>query len=262
MITRNTQKLISTSTQKQTPADKIKSRASEDGSALVYILIAVALLAALTFTFMEPSSQQTSSQSTLKTITGVSSQINQIRSSIQECVLSFPKGDNTISTMGGSPDDPGARKNYPINPDSDHYATATPGKSGDRLVRNIRCPGDVGGANVEDHNKIFVGSSGKYLPPASAFFNDWQYYNGTDGIFFWTETDKTDAFLNTAMGKLDDTFAECEVDVIDATGAAENLDAASTLSCPSGSSCLRVWMITNGSAVYNGDNDGDEAGCP
>lgn len=129
-------------------------RAPENGSALVYILIAIALLAALTFTFMEPSSQQTSSQNTFKTQTALQGQIDMIRSAVQECVLSYPKGDKTIDTSG-SGSDPGARDNYPINPDSTHYTAATPGRSGDRLVKNIRCPGNNPGEQIKRITNLF-----------------------------------------------------------------------------------------------------------
>src|SRR5690606_21998012 len=142
---------------------------NESGSALVYILIAIALLAALTFTFMEPSSQQTSSQNTFKMVSNMEAQINMIQSSIQECVLSYPRGDSTIDvTVSGS--DPYARDNYPINPNSSHYTTATPGQSGDRLVRNMRCPGNnPGSPNDKNHALVFGGAAGKFLPPPESF---------------------------------------------------------------------------------------------
>lgn len=234
----------------------------ETGSALVYILIAIALLAALTFTFMEPSSQQTSSQNTFKTVTGVESQVDMIRSSIQECVLAYSVGDSTIDNSA-SGTDPGAKAYYPINPNSDHYSSVTPGPSGDRLVRNIRCPGNNPGTpNEANHAKIFDSSSGRFLPPAADFFTEWQYYNGDDGVFFWTSTDKSDAFLNAALQKLDDKYSECEVDIVDASGAARDLDSNGEVSCSSGSTCYRIWMVVNNTAIYNGDADNDEAGCP
>ena len=239
------------------------NRAAESGSALVYILIAIALLAALTVSFMEPSSQQTSSQNTFKTVTVVEGQVDVIRSAIQECVLSYPKGDSTIDTDPGA-DDQGARKNYPINPNSDHYATATPPQSGNRFVRNIRCPGNnPGNPNEADHELIFSGGSGKFLPPAPDLFSEWQYYNGDDGVFFWISTDKTDSFILTALSKMDDNFSECEADVVDASGGVQNLDSAATpLTCAAGSVCFRVWMIMNkATAEFNGDTDGDEAAC-
>ena len=241
---------------------------NESGSALVYILIAIALLAALTFTFMEPSSQQTSSQNTFKTVTAMQSQVDMIRSSIQECILSYPKGDKCINgdaaayCTTAAVTDTGARENYPIDPNSDHYTNATPGKSGDQLVRNIRCPGNNGGDNADhdNHGFLFGGDSGKFLPPKPDLFEEWQYYNGNDGVFFWTYTDKTDAFVQSSLDKLDDTFSECEADVVTG-GAAVYLDSDDGFNCAANTLCFRVRMITTGSATWEGDTDGDESGC-
>ncbi len=246
-------------------------RSAERGSALVYILIAIALLAALTVTFMEPSSQQTSSQNTFKTITSLQGQVDVVRSAIQECVLSYPAGDGDVAggtainiLVAGS--DPSARTNYPIRPNSTHYdgpPAAVIGKTAGRLVKDIRCPGQQDGPNPNDHAVIFSGSSGKFMPPAPDLFEDWQYYNGLDGIFFWTRTTKTDAFLVTALTKLDENYSECEADVVDARVAVRNLDSVPTagLTCPAGNVCFRVRLIINPSANYLGDTDGDEGGC-
>jgi hypothetical protein len=100
-----------------------------------------------------------------------------------------------------------------------------------------------------NHQAIFANTSGKFLPPPPALFGDWKWYNGTDGVFFWIESTKTDAYIKTAMEKLDTTFAQCEADVINASGGAVDLDSDTTLSCPSGSSCFRVFIIRNASAV-------------
>lgn len=250
-----------------------KERGCERGSALVYILIAIALLAALTITFMEPSSQQTQSQNTFKTTSALQSQIDFITSSIQECVLKHPSGDATIDNSA-SGTDPGANRLYPLNPNSDHLEAAD--RSGDQFVRNLRCPGVTSEDNWRDssgiiqnngndnqHPKIFGVTTGKIFPPAPDLFGEWQWYNGDDGIFFWTETDKSDAYLQTALEKLDELYGECEADIIDATGGDEDLDSDSTYTCANGSLCFRLWMRANAAtAVYNGDSDGDEAGCP
>ncbi|MCB1782474.1 MAG: hypothetical protein KDI13_00615 [Alphaproteobacteria bacterium] len=239
----------------------MNKRASQSGSALVYILIAIALLAALTVTFMEPSSQQSTSQNTLRTVSEIQSQADLIRSAIQQCVLSYQKGDKTIdnSALGT---DPFARRNYPIKPNSTHFSSATIGPTAGRLVKDIRCPGDPG--NNVNHIKIYGGTSGKYLPPAPSLFGDWKYYNGQDGVFFWIETNKSDAFIQTALAKLDDNYSECEADVIDASGGAIDLDSDSPaeVQCPNGYTCFRVRMVTQSSAIYSGDSDGDEASCP
>ena len=236
---------------------KTVAKPQESGSALVYILIAVALLAALTVTFMQPSSQQTSSQSSFRTVSDIKSQVSIIRSSIQECLLSYPKGDLNIDiTSSGS--DPDARRNMPIKPNSTHYSSTTIGATPGRLVRDIRCPGNPGG-NDPNHAKIFGGSSGKFMPPPPDLFEEWQYYNGVDGVFFWAQTDKTDPYLNTALQKLDESYDECEADIIDARSSAEDLDSASDVECGSGYTCFRIRVTVNSSAVYNGDADGDEA---
>lgn len=241
-----------------------KNQQEERGSALVYILIAIALLAALTVTFMQPSSQQTSSQGSFRTVSQLKSQIDVIRSAIQECVLSYKKGDKSID-ISASGTDPNARRNFPIKPNSTHFNTATIGPTVGRLVRDIRCPGNPGN-NDENHELIFGGTSGKFLPSAPDLFEDWQYYNGTDGVFFWTQTNKSDAFISTALQKLDDEFAECEADIVDASGSAIDLDSDSPaeVECPSGYMCFRMRMTIKNTAVYNGDSDGEEAAasCP
>jgi len=102
------------------------------------------------------------------------------------------------------------------------------------------------------------------MPPPPDLFEDWQYYNGVDGVFFWTQTDKTDPYLNTALQKLDESYDECEADIIDARSSAEDLDSASEVECESGYICFRLRVTVNSSAVYNGDADADEAAptCP
>lgn len=228
----------------------------EHGSALVYILIAIALLAALTVTFMEPSSQQTTSQNTFNTAADLNSQVNAIRSAVQECVLTYPAGDSALVGTTNTP--------YPINPSSTYFTPAPKsGAAANDQVRYIFCPGNPGNSN--DHAEIFSGMSGKFMPPAPNLFDEWVYYNGVDGVFFYTGTDKTDAFLQTAMEKLDDQFSECEADIIDASGGAVELTstaAGSDPKCANTKTCFRVWIVTQSSATYNGDAGGDEAGCP
>ena len=235
-------------------------RQTQKGSALVYILIAIALLASLTVTFMGSSSQQTSSQNSFRMITDLKSQIDIIRSAVQECVLSYPKGDLSID-IDSSGTDPYARRNFPIKPSSSHYNSATIGPTSGDYVMDIRCPGNPGNGD-NNHVQIFKGTSGKFLPPAPDMFEEWEYYNGIDGIYFWTGTDKTDAFIESALAKLDDAFGECEADVIDATSGAVTLDSDGDTRCASAHRCFRVRLTTNSSAVYNGDADGDEASCP
>lgn len=231
----------------------------ERGSALVYILIAIALLAALTISFMEPSSQQAGSQNAFRTASELSTQADFIRSSIQECVLAHPSGDAGALTSGDQKNQP-----YPLMPDNAYLdgCIATP-SAADHNVTSLRCPGSPGD-NV-CHAAMFGGSTGKFLPPPPPLFTAWQYYAGDDGVFFWTETDKTDPFLDTVLEKMDASYAGCEADIITAAPAADEQmtsDMGTDVQCSGGASgrrCFRVWVIvdkTGGAPVYQ------EAGCP
>jgi len=228
----------------------ISKKKKQRGSALVYILIAIALLAALTATFMDSSSQQTSSQNTFNTVADLNTQVNFIRSAVQECVITYPSGDSALVGTTNIP--------YPINPSSTYLSSP----AASDIVSAIRCPGNPGNSN--NHAAIFGGTSGKFLPPPPSLFGAWQYYNGVDGVYISIATNKTDAYLVTALGKLDDQFSECEADVVDARSGNVNMTSAgaSGPKCASGNLCFRVWLVAQTSNIYPGDTDGDEAACP
>lgn len=231
----------------------------EQGSALVYILIAIALLAALTITFMEPSSQQSTAQNSFKTAADLKSQIDYIQSTIQECVLYYgDKGDETARDEGYQLNAP-----YPLLPSSAYFDnhSVDPDNISTDEVRYIRCPGNPG--NNPDHAEIFSGSSGKFLAPPPDLFEEWMYYSGDDGVFIWIKTEKTDQFLQSAIEKLDEQFADCESDIITASsGSSVDMDSDSPdIARCSGSSsdatCFRVWFKQEASAVYP-----DDTSCP
>lgn len=207
---------------------------------------------------MKPSSQQTTAQSGFNTVTELKSQVSYIRSAIQECVLTYPGGEEGL--VGLTPNFP-----YPINPASTYITTP----AADNEVANIKCPGNPGdtGVDPQEHANIFGGRTGKFMPPSIDLFENWIYHSGVDGVFFYTSTDKSDAFLLSAMEKLDEEYSECEADIVDATGGQEELTSTAGLGdpkCPAGSTCFRVWVIaqTTAAGAYNGDTAGDEGACP
>lgn len=231
-------------------------RRAERGSALVYILIAIALLAALTVAFMGSSSQQTQSQSTFKLVSELNTQIDFIRSSVQECVLTYPGGDNTATAEIAA----GADHRYPLRPTSAHLTAPGP----EDEVRYLKCPGNPGDA--PNHTPLYSGASGKFMPPKPDLFGEWKWYNGKDGVFFWIESTKSDSYIRTALEKLGENYGTCESDMVDNSegNAAIDMDsdATSFATCPPKSYCFRVWMkpsrTTPSPAVY----PGKAADCP
>lgn len=236
-----------------------RKRGGERGSALIYILIAIALLAALTVAFMNPSSNQTTSQNTFKTVSEIQSQVDFIRSAIQECALLHSKGDGKAIADAAQKNQP-----FPLMPDDTYLdnCVADPAEA-DNLVSLLRCPGNnpgpKGAVTEACHGALFGGDTGKFLPPQPNLFEPWRYYAGDDGVFFWTSTTATDAFIDTVLDKLDESFSKCEADKIVASGSDEEMtsDMVGTVVCPDGSKCFRVWLKTRAAtAVYQ------DATCP
>lgn len=215
------------------------------GSALVYILIAIALIAALTAVFMQPASQQTRTQSTYRLTSELNGQIQLIRSAIQDCILRFPNGDPNIAAAAVSATAP-----YPIEPDLAYYATTPAGnRAANKNVENIGCPGNATPASGIKHTALFGGSSGRFLPASPPLFGPWTYRNGIaatengltyTGVFFQINSTVTDAYVAEAMSRIDAQSSACEIDFVPATAAAAN-------GCPADTNCLRVWMLRTSS---------------
>lgn len=233
---------------------------STRGSALIYILVAIALLAALTVSLMEPAGQQTQSQSSSNLVSELGGQVGFISSAISECILSHPDQDSGLTTT--------EQKNapYPINPTDTYYTTqaATPGVDTNNYAENIRCPGNPGGTgpNNQNHARIFGGASGKFLPPPPSVFGKWSYYNGADGVFLMIATDKTDSYIATALTKLDAKYSKCEADIIDRRSAGSfdvstEVAAPFVQTCGAGKLCFRYWIILKSTVTKHQD-----AGCP
>jgi type II secretory pathway pseudopilin PulG len=203
------------------------------GSALIYILIAIALIAALTAVFMQPASQQTRTQNSFKLAAELGSQVQLIRSTIQDCILQYPEGDNLI------PNNIGYHPNYPMDPDAAYLDSP----AADKQVANIRCPGKNPGTGHEnEHELMFGGTTGRFMPSTPALFDPWIYRNGTGmtingqtvtGVFFQISTSASDAYLAESMQKVDEQFTGCEADYIAGDG---------TNGCANGAKCLRIWI--------------------
>lgn len=231
-----------------------KTISSEQGSALVYILLAVGLAAAVTVTMMRGNSTQSSSMQGGNTERNLSTQIELISSAIQECILTHPDQDSELTTT--------EQKNgpYPINPKDPYYTaqSAVPAVATSDLVENIRCPGDPGGAgaNNQNHKKIFTGSAGRSLPPPPAGFSKWSYYNGADGVYIMTYAVDPSADTMKAIGSFDKKYNSCQTDVTDlqdqaAARMSSDIVPGDTTQkiCPTNAVCVRYWFIQKTSAL-------------
>jgi len=224
--------------------------ASQKGGALIYILIAIALLGALTTTFMGSGGQQARTQNTFKFATEINSQARVIRSAIQDCILRFPQGDSAdISETGYVTP-------YPLNPTSSEFSS--PSVTGD-LVSLLQCPGTgaQNNSNVDDHDPLFSGGGqfSTFLPTTPDLMEDWIYFNGHatggsqifsmdfQGVFFEIRSDKSDPFIGESMQKIDESMAACEVDHQVGNG---------TNGCENNHQCLRYWIIRTGSTGPTG----------
>ncbi len=214
---------------------------NQNGSALIYILIAIALLAALTATFMDSSSQQTRSQNAARLVSDVSAQIRIIKAAIDECVLIYPNGDSGAITASAQFNHP-----YPIMPNHTYFTASSDGVAANDNLEYIRCPGNPG--DDVNHTRIFGANSGKFLPPPPNMFNPWRYYAGEDGVFYWIESTKSDAFIDDALSKLDSLYSDCEAEYFDASSSAITITSdtlipgGANLTCPAGSRCFRIWI--------------------
>jgi hypothetical protein len=209
----------------------------QHGGALLYILIAIGLLGALTASLSGNNSTLNNSQNAAKIKMELRSQIEYIRNAINECVMNFPDGDPTVND--GTITDAGYIAPYPVKPNSNHFTGSTLGISPNNSTIYLRCPGNPGIDN--NHTPIFGASSGKTLPPTLYELN-WLYGNKTEtligenvtGVYIRAATTKSDVSLKKALTELASEYGECEADYIEGNNSN---------GCITGSTCIRIWLV-------------------
>ena len=185
-----------------------KHKIHETGSALVYILIAIALLAALTVSFLGSDTQQSRSQNAFRLATTIENQILFIDSAIQECILTYPRGDASVNSVTTT--DAGYVAPYPLTPSSTHFTASTLGPASAARAEFIRCPGNPGG-DQNNHEPIFGGSSGKFLPPPPELFDNVIFVNAGSTVVIGFSSTRTDPYIFEAFERVDERFSDCEV---------------------------------------------------
>lgn len=210
---------------------------------MLYILIAVALLAALTSTLVGGGGQSSGTQNAYRLGQELNSQSRVIRSAIQDCVLRYTRGD------GADIAEANYNNPYPLNPSSSEFTSPAANDN----VSHLQCPGTSATSGNDDYADLFSGSGqfSGYLPSKPDLMDDWTYFNGDatvhgvrlDGVYFQITSTKSDPQISDSMARIDDLMAACEVDYI--TGDGSN-------SCASDTQCLRYWIIRGANTAATG----------
>ena len=185
----------------------------EAGNVLLYVLIAVALLAALTFAFARGNRDNLSQQKGVSMAEDLFVQANMIRAAVQQCVLEYPKGGGDIAPAGApdgvidasdNPNNP-----YPLAPSDalNPFAPAGIAAAADDRAKYLTC---VGASAAEA--RMFEGSSnqGRFLPPIPAGFSEWVYKNDGTGVYIQT-AGSNDGAAKKALDLLERKFDSCQV---------------------------------------------------
>jgi len=185
----------------------------QSGSALTIIFMAIGLLAALTFAFVESGQQSTVTQNVFKLSEELNSQARVIQSAVQECILEYPGGGDPMN----NPNQP-----FPLDPSDVNNPN---GAAGNDNVENLQCPG----APTARAN-LFTGTGARFLPPPPSGFNAWTFTNDTDGVRFQIIAPVVDVTVTNVMTQLDNKFSSCEADV-------------NYAGC--GAGCFTIWIKRN-----------------
>jgi hypothetical protein len=181
-------------------------RRGQRGSVLFYIFIAIGLLAALTLTFVNSGKEGITTQAAQRMTENLYVQANGIKSSILECVYTYPNGGGDLDGDGDIDSDDNSNIPYPLDPTD---ANNPDGAAANDQVRNMQCPGAPSGSYAIYDG---VGTTGKFLPPQVNGFSEWIYQNNANGIYIQT-TGAADQAVTAALDRLEARFDTCEADL-------------------------------------------------
>jgi len=202
------------------------SSGCEKGNVLLYVFLAVGLLAALSYAYVKDSRENYASQSSIQVAETLYSQANMIRAAVMECAEEYPSGGGDMNGDGivdtnDNPNNPfplapsnalnlqaGRNNTTPIGPTgctvTSNAAGCIPQESpANDYVSDLYCIGAPLGAAA-----MFSGASnqGRYLPPMPGNFTPWVYKNdltfgGAGGVYIQT-TSPGDAASAIALNRL------------------------------------------------------------
>ena len=193
----------------------------QQGSAIIYVFVAIGLLAALTYSFVKDSGQSVVAQSAHRTSEDLYIQASTIRAAIVECAVQYPNGGGDMDGDGDIDSTDNPNNPYPVLPT---YANNPHGVAADNTVRNLSCTG----APAAEAN-IFQGTNnkGRFLPPATSGFGEWVYGNDADGVYIRVTATAASAITVNALDRVMARFSACQAD-LDFGGC--------------GAACLTIWV--------------------
>jgi hypothetical protein len=226
------------------------SMREEAGSVLLYILMAMGLLAALTYAYIKDSRENYASQSAVQIAETLNSQANLIRSAVVQCAMEYPQGGGNLNNTGGSaniidyadnPNNP-----YPLNPSS----PLNPSPAANDYAKNLMCftapavydnTGTLISGAVTSGMFSGANNQGRFLPPPPAGFSEWTYVNNTTltpapngrGVYIQI-TAPNDASAINALTRVMSKYAQYQADL--------NYDGGSG-AC--GARCITIWIQRN-----------------
>jgi hypothetical protein len=154
------------------------------GNALLYVFVAVGLLGALTYSFVQSNRESYTVQDAIRIAQEMYVQTNLIKASILQCTVEYPEGGGDMDGDGSIDTDDNSNTPFPLEPsdalndDAPAGCTTTGDAAGcvtqalDDYVRSLACVGaPIGSAHMFNG----AGNSGAFLPPPPKGFGEWEY---------------------------------------------------------------------------------------
>ncbi len=194
---------------------------NQNGSVILYIFIAIGLLAALTLSLVNTSSEDKTSARAAQISEALYTQAESIRSAVMECSVSYPDGGGDLDSDGDIDTDDNNNSPYPLSPTD---ANNPGGAAADSTLQYLKCPGAPSGEEL-----VYGAARGRFLPNPPAGFTDWVYTNHSvnNNVYIRTYGDDSMA-TQLALENLVKRFGNCEAE----------LDHGSC-----GTNCIKIFFI-------------------
>jgi hypothetical protein len=195
---------------------------SNSGNALVYVFMAIGLLGALTYSLTKGTRENYSVQNAARVAEEIYVQSNLIKSSIMQCTMEYVTGGGDLNSDGAVDFDDNPNNPFPLNPNDVLNETSPAGcstnnssagcveRAADNSLKNISCVGAPLGSAY-----IFQGenNSGSFLPPPPSGFDDWVYYNNSNGVYIQITGKAGNSTAEASLKRLMTKFATCQADI-------------------------------------------------